>query len=197
MTRRRRCLPSVALNCCDEVVGEQQHVAARARAAAAGRSRRPSGDRRGPRGSCRSRRTRRGSWFVAAMTRTSTAERLAPADALELVLLEHAQQLRLQRERPCRRSRRGRSCRRGVARTCRCVAAIAPVNAPRSWPNSSLSSSVSGIAAQFTATNGRSRRAAVLVDRRRDELLAGAALALGSGPPRRTSRRGRSSCRSR
>ncbi len=34
----------------------------------------------------------------------------------------------------------------------------APVNAPFSWPNSSDSSSVSGSAAQFTATNGRSRR---------------------------------------
>ena len=31
---------------------------------------------------------------------------------------------------------------------------MAPVKAPFSWPNSSLSSSVSGIAAQFTATNG-------------------------------------------
>src|SRR5437667_2454189 len=34
----------------------------------------------------------------------------------------------------------------------------APVNAPFSWPNSSLSSSVSGSAAQFTATNGLPRR---------------------------------------
>ena len=31
----------------------------------------------------------------------------------------------------------------------------APVNAPRSWPNSSLSSSSAGSAAQFTFTNGR------------------------------------------
>ena len=37
-------------------------------------------------------------------------------------------------------------------------AAAAPVNAPRSWPNSSLSSSVSGNAAQFTAMNGSSAR---------------------------------------
>src|SRR3990172_7310880 len=34
----------------------------------------------------------------------------------------------------------------------------APVNAPFSWPNSSASSSVSGMAAQFTATNGPFRR---------------------------------------
>ena len=34
----------------------------------------------------------------------------------------------------------------------------APVNAPFSWPKISLSISVSGIAAQFTATNGRDLR---------------------------------------
>ena len=34
----------------------------------------------------------------------------------------------------------------------------APVKAPRSWPNSSLSSSSAGSAAQFTFTNGRLRR---------------------------------------
>ncbi len=36
--------------------------------------------------------------------------------------------------------------------------AWASVKAPRLWPNSSLSSSASGMAAQLTATNGRSRR---------------------------------------
>ena len=36
--------------------------------------------------------------------------------------------------------------------------ASAPVNAPRSWPNSSLSSRVSGKAAQETLTKGMSRR---------------------------------------
>ena len=35
--------------------------------------------------------------------------------------------------------------------------AVAPVKAPRAWPNSSDSSSVSGRAPQFWATNGRSR----------------------------------------
>ena len=35
---------------------------------------------------------------------------------------------------------------------------VAPVNAPRSWPNISLSTRSRGIAAQFTRTNGRSRR---------------------------------------
>ena len=36
---------------------------------------------------------------------------------------------------------------------------VAPVNAPATWPNSSLSSSVSGSAPQATSTNGLSRRA--------------------------------------
>ena len=34
---------------------------------------------------------------------------------------------------------------------------VAPVNAPRTWPNSSDSSSVSGMAAQFTLMSGMSR----------------------------------------
>ena len=53
----------------------------------------------------------------------------------------------------------------------------APVKAPRSWPNSSASSSVSGNAAQLTAMNGFARARAALVQRARDQLLAGAALA--------------------
>ena len=53
----------------------------------------------------------------------------------------------------------------------------APVNAPFSWPNSSLSSSSAGSAAQLTFTNGRSFRGRSLVDRARHELLADAALA--------------------
>ena len=53
----------------------------------------------------------------------------------------------------------------------------APVKAPFSWPKSSLSSSVSGMAAQLMRHERRSARAAVLVDGAGDELLAGAALA--------------------
>ena len=56
--------------------------------------------------------------------------------------------------------------------------AEAPVKAPRSWPKSSLSSSVSGIAAQLIATNGAVAPRRERVDRAREELLAGAALAL-------------------
>ena len=57
----------------------------------------------------------------------------------------------------------------------RCVSA--PVNAPFSWPNSSDSSSSAGIAEVFSATNGFVCARAVLVQRARDQLLAGAGLA--------------------
>ena len=53
----------------------------------------------------------------------------------------------------------------------------APVNAPATWPNSSLSSSVSGSAPQATSTNGLSRRAAAAVDGPGNQRLAGAAFA--------------------
>ena len=56
--------------------------------------------------------------------------------------------------------------------------ATAPVNAPRTWPNSSLSISSSGIAAQLTSTNVAVAPAAQRVDRPRDQLLAGAVLAV-------------------
>ena len=39
-----------------------------------------------------------------------------------------------------------------------CRLPTAPVNAPRTWPNSSASSSVSGMALQFSATNRCMRR---------------------------------------
>ena len=51
------------------------------------------------------------------------------------------------------------------------------MNAPFSWPKISLSSSVSGIAAQLIATNGNERARAQLMDGLRDQLLAGARLA--------------------
>ena len=53
----------------------------------------------------------------------------------------------------------------------------APVKAPFSWPNSSLSSKLSGMAAQLRARNGCLGPGAVLVDGAGDQFLAGAALA--------------------
>ena len=53
----------------------------------------------------------------------------------------------------------------------------APVNAPATCPNSSLSRSVSGSAPQAISTNGLLRRAAAAVDGPGDERFAGAAFA--------------------
>ena len=53
----------------------------------------------------------------------------------------------------------------------------APVNAPFSWPNSSLSISVSGMAAQLMATKRSGAARAESVDRARGQLLAGSAFA--------------------
>ena len=110
-------------------------------------------------------------------------QRLLAADARELARLQHAQHLGLRRQRSCRRSRRGRWCRRRPARTGRACAPVAPVNAPRSCPNSSDSISSGGMAAQFTLTNGLSAQRARAVDGARDQLLAGARFA-GDQHPR-------------
>ena len=76
-----------------------------------------------------------------------------------------------------RRSRRGTACRPAASAKRPSFVAWAPVKAPRTWPKSSLSSSASGMAPQLTATNGLLARGLALVDRARDQLLAGAALA--------------------
>ena len=60
-------------------------------------------------------------------------------------------------------------------RPIRCAAA--PVKAPFSWPNSSLSSRVSGIAAQLTLTSGPDARGAPGVDHIGQHFLADAAFA--------------------
>ena len=105
-----------------------------------------------------------------------------PAEPVEGAVLDHAQDLLLERERHVADLVEEQRPARRPARTCPAARWSAPVNAPRSWPNSSLSSSVSGKAAQLTATNGRSPRPDAVVDRARDELLAGAALARRSAP---------------
>ena len=95
---------------------------------------------------------------VAAITRTST--RAASRD-------DRRARTRLPAARAAawpgaraadRRSRRGRSCRRRRARSAPAACATAPVNAPFSWPNSSLSISVGGSAAQLTRTSAAPRR---------------------------------------
>ena len=115
--------------------------------------------------------------MVAATTRTSTRIGLVAADALELVLLEHAQHLRLRLERHVADLVEEAACRRRPPRTCPRGARSAPVKAPFSCPKSSLSTSSRLIAAQFIATNGLRAARAAVVERLRDQLLAGAALA--------------------
>ena len=79
------------------------------------------------------------------------------ADALDLALLEDAQELGLERRAACRRSRRGRASRPAPPRSGPARAST-PVATPRSMPKSSDSSRVSGSAAQLIATNGFSAR---------------------------------------
>jgi hypothetical protein len=80
----------------------------------------------------------------------------AAAEAAELALLQHAQQLDLRRRRHLgdlveeQRAAIGQLEAAGAP-------IVAPVKAPFSWPKISLSSSVSGIAAQLSATNGDAR----------------------------------------
>ena len=114
---------------------------------------------------CR-RPSSRGRGGSRRSTRTSTRSARLAADRVELALLQHAQQLGLERRAACRRSRRGRACRRRRARTGPSASPCAPVNAPRTWPNSSLSSSVSGSAAQFTGHERPLARARAGVDAR-------------------------------
>ena len=135
--------PSRARRAVEEVLRQQRDVLA----ALAQRRQRRSGPRSGGRyrssrnAPCLDHRARR-SRLVAAMTRTSTCDRRVPPTRSNSPLLQHAQQLRLRSQRAARRSRRGRACRRRPARSGPALLASAPVNAPFSWPNSSLSSSV-------------------------------------------------------
>ena len=111
------------------------------------------------------------------MTRTSTLIVRDEPEPLDLAFLQHAQHLGLRLRRSCRRLRRGRSCPRSAISNLPICFSVAPVNAPRSWPNSSDSISSSGIAAQLTWTNRSLRAQAAAMDRPRDQFLADAALA--------------------
>ena len=92
------------------------------------------------------------SRFVAATMRTSTVTTRA-AHPLELALLDGAQELRLRRERQLADLVEEQRPAVGELEAALRPAA-APVNAPFSWPKSSLSRSASGSAAQLSATNG-------------------------------------------
>ena len=81
-----------------------------------------------------------------------------PPTRSNAAVLEHAQQLGLQAERHLADLVEEQRAARAPARSGPACAPSAPVNAPFSWPKSSLSSSVSGIAAQLIATNGPAAR---------------------------------------
>ena len=69
-------------------------------------------------------------------------------------LLQHPEQLGLRGERQLADLVEEQRARAPAASNAPFRVALAPVNAPRSWPNSSLSTSCSGSAAQLMATNG-------------------------------------------
>ena len=137
---------------------------------------RPAGSRGRSRKSPQLTSCRRSRW-VAATMRTSTRADRVPPTRRDLAALEHAQELGLQRERQLanlveeQRAAVGRARRRPARSAC------APVKAPRSCPNSSLSRSVSGIAPQSTTTNGPAGAGSGGVERARRQLLARPGLA--------------------
>ena len=106
-----------------------------------------------------------------------TGELAGAADAPQPPGLQHAQQLRLQVERQLADLVEDQRAARRLLEPARAAAPAAPVKAPRSWPNSSLSASSRGSAPQLTATNGPPGFGPELVQRARQQLLARAALA--------------------
>ena len=116
------------------------------------------------------------SRLVAAMTRTSTAiGRLLPSSR-ELAILQHVEQLGLQ-ERGISPISSSMIVPRLANSNLPTRDDCAPVKAPRSCPNSSLSSSSDGRAAQLTFTKPCRAAAGAPVQLARDDFLADAALA--------------------
>ena len=113
------------------------------------------------------------------MRRTSTLISPLPPDARELAVLEHAQQLGLHGRRHVADLVEEERAAVGLLEAAAAPLGAAPENAPFSWPNSSLSTSSAGTAAQFIFTNGPARRGERSCTRARDQLLAGAVLARG------------------
>ena len=104
-------------------------------------------------------------------------DRAFGANPADLALLQRSQELRLHGRRNFAdfvEEERAVACHLEQAR----LVAVAPVNAPRTWPKSSDSSSVSVSAAQLMRHERAAGARALIVDHPDDELLAGAALAV-------------------
>ena len=111
------------------------------------------------------------------MTRTSTLTGVSEPDRHDLVLLQRAEQPRLQRRARRRRSRRGTGCRGRPRGRGPGASAAAPVKAPAHVAESSLSSSPSASARAVDRDEPALGAVGVAVDRAGDQLLAGAGLA--------------------
>ena len=101
-------------------------------------------------------------------------DRRAAADRRVLAFLQHAQQAGLRLGRHVADLVEEQRAAVGLLELAGRRAARAPVKAPVSWPNSSLSISSRGIAAMLSATNGPLAALAVVVQRARHQFLAGA-----------------------
>ena len=95
-------------------------------------------------------------WWPPPAARRRRIVRLPPTP-FELLLLQHAQQLRLRLRRHFADFVQEERAADRPARSGPAARVTAPVKAPRSWPNSSLSSRSAGSAAQLTSTSGACR----------------------------------------
>ncbi len=93
-----------------------------------------------------------------AITRTSIGIGRVSPSQVDLALLQHAQQFRLQAQRQLADFVQQQCSAVRYLKFSRLRRDPAPVKAPRTWPNNSLSSRLSGNAEQFTATNGLDAR---------------------------------------
>ena len=156
---------------------EQRDVLAALAQRAAARSRPPAAGSRDPRGSGPVSTSLRRSRLVAAMMRTSTRARSRTSRAAGS-------------PRPAARAAAAPACPACVSPTSSrkivppsatskrpFLSACAPVKAPRLWPKSSLSSSVSGSARAVLGDEALVLARPRVVDRARDQVLAGAGLA--------------------
>ena len=159
-----------------EVLDEQRNVLAPLGERGEAQARRRAAGSRGPRGNARRAPAASRSWLVAAISRTSTRIGWLPPTRSNSFSWSARRSFACVSSGMSPTSSR-KSVPPSAASNFPSRRAIAPVNAPFSCPKSSLSTSSRESAAQFTLTSGFARRGLLVVERVRDELLAGAALA--------------------